>query len=238
MLILAVKPQSIRQVLEQLRPSLTAEHLVVSIAAGITIASIARRAGRGTSASSGSCPIRPPSLERVPRPSHSGRDAHSEDEAVVRTFLNSVGHAVCVAKSLLDAVTGFSGSGPAFVYLMVEGISMGACGWDYRERGPLLAAQTSWAPRKWCWRPACTRRPQGSGCLTGRHDDRASCVGAGLCPRRVDRRRRGRNQTLVRVVALAAPSPTSSSSEVLSMSWGCSRTFTAIPWPWRSRRSS
>jgi pyrroline-5-carboxylate reductase len=141
-LILAVKPQSMRQVLEQLRPSLNAEHLVVSIAAGITIASIVE--GLGANARVVRVMPNTPALVGEGASAFAlGPGCRSEDEAVVRTFLNSVGHAVCVAESLLDAVTGLSGSGPAFVYLMIEALSDGGVRVGLpRDVATLLAAQT------------------------------------------------------------------------------------------------
>jgi len=141
-LVLAIKPQSMRQVLDELRPFVTADHLVVSIAAGVTIGSIVERLGPA------------PRVVRVmpntPALIGQGASAYAlgpqigrEDEAVVSAFLSSVGVAVCVAESLLDAVTGLSGSGPAFVYLMVEALSDGGvCAGLPRDVATLLAAQT------------------------------------------------------------------------------------------------
>jgi pyrroline-5-carboxylate reductase len=141
-LVLAVKPQNMRQVLDQLRPAVTAEHLVISIAAGITIASIVD--GLGPSSRVVRVMPNTPALVGEGASAYAlGPKVGPDDEAVVKAFLDCVGHAVCVAESQLDAVTGLSGSGPAFVYLMIEALSDGGVRVGLpRDVATLLAAQT------------------------------------------------------------------------------------------------
>jgi pyrroline-5-carboxylate reductase len=72
-----------------------------------------------------------------------GPHARASDEALVLSCLNSVGRAYRVPETLLDAVTGLSGSGPAFVYVMIEALSDGGVRVGLpREVATALAAQT------------------------------------------------------------------------------------------------
>jgi len=141
-LVLAVKPQSMRQVLDEIRPLLSETQLVISIAAGITIDSLADGLGLGRRLIR-VMPNTPALVGEGASAYALGPGTTSRDESIVRSFLNAVGRTVAVPESLLDAVTGLSGSGPAFVYLMIEALSDGGVRVGLpRDIATTLAAQT------------------------------------------------------------------------------------------------
>jgi pyrroline-5-carboxylate reductase len=144
---LAVKPSQMGNVLAELAGELTAKHLVVSVAAGVTLTTIATALGNGPL---GNGPRLVRVMPNTPCLVGQGASAFSlgpgADEADGRTIgrlLESVGRAMRVEEKLLDAVTGLSGSGPAFVYLMIEALSDGGVRMGLpREVAQTLAAQT------------------------------------------------------------------------------------------------
>lgn len=120
--LLAVKPGVISKVAQQ-KAGFWAEKLVVSIAAGINLTKLAGWIGHkrlirvmpntpslvGEGASAFCC----------------AADVTADDEAWIETVLQSVGMAVRVDETQMDAVTGLSGSGPAYVCLVIEALADG-----------------------------------------------------------------------------------------------------------------
>ena len=141
-LVLAVKPDQVPAVLEEVRPQFTSRHLLISIAAGVTLARL--QAALGESARVVRVMPNTPALVGAAACGYAlGRATGPEDARLVQRLLAAVGLAFPLKESLLDAVTGLSGSGPAYVCLMIEALSDGgvAAGLP-REVATRLAAQT------------------------------------------------------------------------------------------------
>lgn len=141
-LILAVKPEHVNEVLAEIRPSFTAKHLLISIAAGISVARLEGTLNGGARV----VRVMPntPALVGASATAFSpGTAATREDTDLVQRLFGAVGIAFQVKESLLDGVTGLSGSGPAYVCLVIEALSDGgvAAGLP-RETATQLAAQT------------------------------------------------------------------------------------------------
>jgi pyrroline-5-carboxylate reductase len=124
--VLAVKPQVMQGVLAEIRPHVTRRHLFVSIAAGIPTARL--EAGLGGRARVVRAMPNTPALVAtgitvVVRGAH----ATGADERRAAELFGGVGEVVRVKdETLMDAVTGLSGSGPAYVYRFAEGLIAGA----------------------------------------------------------------------------------------------------------------
>lgn len=141
-LFLAVKPQQMASVLGLLRGKMGGETLVVSIAAGIRLATLAEGLGDQVRLVR-VMPNTPCLVGQAACGYCLGPKATDEDGALVARLLSSVGAAHQVEERLMDAVTGLSGSGPAFVYVMVEALSDGGVRMGLpRPVATALAAQT------------------------------------------------------------------------------------------------
>jgi pyrroline-5-carboxylate reductase len=141
LLVLAVKPQSMPALLQEIS-SHVKNRLIVSIAAGITLRQLS--AGLGPDCRLIRVMPNTPCLIGASASGYSpGNNATAEDIALVDRLLNAVGVAFRLPEHLLDAVTGLSGSGPAFVYLMIEALSDGGVRVGLpRDVATALAAQT------------------------------------------------------------------------------------------------
>lgn len=139
---LSVKPQQIAQVLSELRDAIQPHHLIVSIAAGVSLKTLAN----GLSENARLIRVMPntPALVGYGASAFSrGAKATNDDSAIVQRLLSNVGVAVEVPEKLLDAVTGLSGSGPAYVYQIIEALSDGGVRMGLpRDTATKLAAQT------------------------------------------------------------------------------------------------
>lgn len=140
--LLAVKPQVMERVMTPLAKRWRGEQLVVSIAAGVTIERL-RRLTRDDMAVARVMP----NVACLVKAAASGvafsETVSEEQKALVRRMLGAVGVVVDVEEKLMDAVTGLSGSGPAFVAMVIEALADGGVAAGLRRDQALaLAAQT------------------------------------------------------------------------------------------------
>ncbi len=121
-ILLCVKPQSMKEVIEELSESIDSSKLLISIAAGVPLYAIeayARKQLRlirvmpniAVLVQEGASAIAPGNL------------ATDEDLQLVKSIFDCVGRSITVNESLMDAVTGLSGSGPAYVFLVIEALT-------------------------------------------------------------------------------------------------------------------
>ncbi|MCL2711781.1 MAG: pyrroline-5-carboxylate reductase [Methanomassiliicoccaceae archaeon] len=147
LIVLSVKPQHVTDVLASLKGILTKDHLVVSILAGVTTAFL--------ESNEPACrfvrvmPNQPCLVLASASAFARGSKATADDCAVVDRILKAVGISYEVKEELLDAVTGLSGSGPAYAYMMIEALSDGGVLMGLpRDVSTALAAQTLYGAAK------------------------------------------------------------------------------------------
>jgi pyrroline-5-carboxylate reductase len=143
LVVLAVKPQALPPLLAEVRGAVEGRGpLVVSVVAGVTL----RQLAEGLEPGCRLVRVMPntPCLVGASASGYTpGERATAEDVALVDRLLNAVGVAFRLPEGLLDAVTGLSGSGPAFVYVMIEALADGGVRVGLpRDVALALAAQT------------------------------------------------------------------------------------------------
>jgi pyrroline-5-carboxylate reductase len=141
-LFLAVKPQQMATVAAELKGKIAQETLVISIAAGTRLATLEQGLGQNLRLVR-VMPNTPCLVGQGASAYCLGGRATNEDGELVEQLLSAVGLAVAVEEKMLDAVTGLSGSGPAFVYVIIEALSDGGVRMGLpRAIAAALAAQT------------------------------------------------------------------------------------------------
>lgn len=143
-LVLATKPDQVVAALAEIQETLTSKknYVVVSIAAGVTIAKLESALPDGARVIR-VMPNTPALIGESASAFATGKNATAADGALATKLLSAVGMAYPVKESLLDAVTGLSGSGPAYVYQFIEALSDGGVASGLpREIATKLAAQT------------------------------------------------------------------------------------------------
>jgi len=141
-LVLAVKPQIIGEVMAQLRPVVGAQTLVVSIAAGISIAQIAT--GLGTDRVVRTMPNTPAQIGKGVTGAVAGSGVGADDRQTANALLEAAGQVTWFDdETALDAVTAVSGSGPAYVFNLVEALAAAGVAQGLpEEQAMMLARQT------------------------------------------------------------------------------------------------
>ena len=142
-ILLGVKPIQVPGVIEQIQSALSPEKLVLSFAASVTTRSIEDAAGHDLGVIR-AMPNTPAMLAAGVTALCGGRFVTEEQMAIAQRIFQTVGRTVVVDEKHMDAVTGLSGSGPAFLYIIIEalaeaGVNVGLP----RDVATLLAAQTT-----------------------------------------------------------------------------------------------
>jgi len=142
-ILLGVKPPQVCALVKQIAPALTPGKMLLSFAASVKTRSIEDAAGCDLPVVR-AMPNTPSMLAAGMTALCPGRFVTADQMALAQRIFNTVGRTVVVEEKHMDAVTGLSGSGPAFLYIIIEalaeaGVNVGLP----RDTATLLAAQTA-----------------------------------------------------------------------------------------------
>jgi pyrroline-5-carboxylate reductase len=147
-LVLSVKPQVIDKVLTEVAALVRPDQLVVSLAAGVPLDALEARLPPGSRVVR-AMPNTPATVQAGATAIAGGAHASADDLRIARELFEAVGRVVVLDEVLLDAVTGLSGSGPAYLMLVIEALADGGVKVGlHRDTALLLAAQTVFGSAK------------------------------------------------------------------------------------------
>jgi len=140
--LIGVKPAMVPDLLREIAPRLRPGAIVVSLAAGVTIATFETILGDGVAVLR-SMPNTPALVGKAVTGLAAGSAAGADEVSLVRRLFETVGSVVEVPESQIDAVSTISGSGPAYFFLLVEALTEAAIGKGFTEaEARLMAEQT------------------------------------------------------------------------------------------------
>jgi pyrroline-5-carboxylate reductase len=142
-ILVCVKPQVVNEVMEQIRPNVTSDQLIISVAASVHTSQIEKALGK-EAAVVRAMPNTPCVLGVGMTALCKGNHVDAKQIQLASALFDVVGRTVVVDEKHMDAVTGLSASGPAYIYIILEslaeaGVKVGLP----RDVATLLAAQTT-----------------------------------------------------------------------------------------------
>jgi pyrroline-5-carboxylate reductase len=142
LVLICLKPQQVKGVLHEVKKDLRNDAVIISVAASVTTSLIERELGRPARVVR-AMPNTPCLIRQGMTALAAGKHATEEDLLMAREIFSSMGRTVVVGEEHMDAITGLSASGPAYVYLIIEslaeaGVKMGLP----RDLSTELSAQT------------------------------------------------------------------------------------------------
>lgn len=138
--LVGVKPAMVPDLLREIAPHLGEDAIVVSLAAGVTLQTFADVLGADARVIR-SMPNTPSTVRKGVAGLAAGAAARADDLALVRRLFETVGAVVEVPESQIDALGTISGSGPAYVYLLIEEFTKAAIGLGFSEVDARLMAE-------------------------------------------------------------------------------------------------
>jgi pyrroline-5-carboxylate reductase len=139
-ILIGVKPAMVPELLQEIAPRLAPDAIVVSLAAGVTLQTFADNLGGGARVIR-SMPNTPATVRKGVTGLAAGPAATADDLALVRRLFETVGAVVEVPESQIDALSTISGSGPAYVYLLIEEFTRAAVGMGFDDADARLMVE-------------------------------------------------------------------------------------------------